>query len=556
MLDRINRNHRWIVALLFVIMIVAGLLVTPDYGMPWDEKTEIGVLGSDIREYIGLFSGQENEPAQSSTGIPFLDASENVDIDHGQSVYYLFSPALFFHYNEGGARTLMLLWHGYTFLVFMAGVAALYCIVSFLTMDWKYGLAASLFLYLSPRFFAEGHYNNKDLMAMVMILLCLWFFIRWMEKRSVSSALLFALFGALATNMRISGLLFFGLAGVFYLVRVTVQKEWNRKNLLLGLIALFGFVAFYFALTPGAWLDPAKFLRYIFARSANFSDWPGYVYYMGKSCRPVPWHYIPVMIALTTPPLIVLLMLAGNVAAMINTFRVKASAFFSGATQYVLLCVLFVWTFLGYTMIRQPILYDSWRHFYFLAGLLYVLAAYGLEQIISLLQGKWKWVGVGAVGLQLFAMLIIIVMNHPFQFVYYNQLAGTNPGERYDLDYWNVSQAQALMRLVDTIDPDEAITVTATDWYTGDGLDKAYSILPARYQSRIRLIFIGYYQMARGADYVMVNPRGLQLCRDKTQEPRQTWLPLYGMDVYLSGLNKVVSLNFFGSEFMAVYQMP
>ena len=62
--------------------------------------------------------------------------------------------------------------------------------------------------------------------------------------------------------------------------------------------------------------------------------------------------------------------------------------------------------------------------------------------------------------------------------------------------------------------------------------------------------------MARGADYVMVNPRGLQLCRDKTQEPRQTWLPLYGIDEYLSGLNKAVSLNAFGSEFMTVYQMP
>ena len=109
MLERIQRNHRWIVALLFIVMIVTGLLVTQDYGMPWDEKTEIGVLGSNVREYIGLFSGQENEPSQSSTGIAFQDASENVDIDHGQSVYYLFSPALFLNYGEGGARTLMLL---------------------------------------------------------------------------------------------------------------------------------------------------------------------------------------------------------------------------------------------------------------------------------------------------------------------------------------------------------------------------------------------------------------------------------------------------------------
>jgi len=123
------------------------------------------------------------------------------------------------------------------------------------------------------------------------------------------------------------------------------------------------------------------------------------------------------------------------------------------------------------------------------------------------------------------------------------------------MDYWNVSQAQALMRLIDTVDSDEQISVTATDWYTGDGLDKAYHILPASYQSRMRTIFINYYQMARGADYVMVNPRGLQLCRDKTQEPKQNWLPMYGVDVFLESLEQVISLNKFGSEFMMVYKM-
>ena len=555
MIDRINRNHRWVIALLFVFMILAGLLVTPDYGMPWDEKTEIGVLGSDVREYVGLLLGEDREPTQSSTGIEFVDASKNVDIDHGQSVYYLFSPALFLASGDGGARTLMLLWHGYTFFVFMAGVFALYCIVSYLTKDWKYGLIASLFLYLTPRFFAEGHYNNKDIMAMVMILLCFWFFIRFMEKRSTPSVLLFSLFGALATNMRISGLFFFALAGLLYLLTVTAKKEWSKKSFSLGLLAVISFAAFYLALTPGTWAGPVKFLRYVFARSTNFSDWPGYVYYMGKSCRPVPWHYIPVMIALTTPPLILFFIIAGHVATVVGTVRGKAASLFSGSLPYYLLCVVFVWAFLGFTMIRQPILYDNWRHFYFLGGLLYVLAAFGVQQIIGLLKGKWKWIGVGGVAAQVVALLVIVVLSHPFQFVYYNQLAGKNPGDRFDMDYWNVSQAQALMQLIDTVDSEEQISVTATDWYTGDGLDKAYHILPLSYQSRMRTIFINYYQMARGADYVMVNPRGLQLCRDKTQEPKQNWLPMYGVDVYLESLEQVISLNEFGSEFMMVYRM-
>ena len=152
-------------------------------------------------------------------------------------------------------------------------------------------------------------------------------------------------------------------------------------------------------------------------------------------------------------------------------------------------------------------------------------------------------------------MLLIVCLSHPFQFVYFNKLAGSDPASKFDMDYWNVSQAQALMQLVDTVDSDEQISVTATDWYTGDGLDKAYQILPASYKSRMRTIFIGYYQMARGADYVMVNPRGLQLCRDKTQEPKQNWLPMYGVEAYLQSLEQVISLRQFDSEFMMIYQM-
>ena len=233
-----------------------------------------------------------------------------------------------------------------------------------------------------------------------------------------------------------------------------------------------------------------------------------------------------------------------------------ANELFAGEKKYFLMMLVFVMAFLGFAMITRPILYDSWRHFYFLYGILLLLAVYGLKTIIDRLRGKWKWAAVGAVGAQILAMLVMVILSHPFQFVYYNALAGSNPGAKYDLDYWNVSQAKTLMQLIDTVDSDEQISVTAADWYTGNGLEKAYNILPEDYKSRVRLVFVGQYTIARGADYLMINPRGLQICSDKTLEPRQQWILAYGLDVYLSGLTKVVSQKAFGSEFMTVYQMP
>ena len=122
MIEKINKNSRIITISLFILMTLIGLIVTPDYGMPWDEELEIRTLGSNIREYVSPFKGKTGEPYQSSTGIPFPDYLQNADMDHGQSVYYPLTPALFADYGPGGARTLMLIWHAYTFLIFMAGV--------------------------------------------------------------------------------------------------------------------------------------------------------------------------------------------------------------------------------------------------------------------------------------------------------------------------------------------------------------------------------------------------------------------------------------------------
>ncbi|MPN64700.1 hypothetical protein SDC9_212476 [bioreactor metagenome] len=113
---------------------------------------------------------------------------------------------------------------------------------------------------------------------MSMILLCLWFFIRFLETRKLGSALLFSLFSAICANMRISGLFFFGLLGLLYLIVLTVKKEWSWKALLLGFSMILSFVVFYFVLTPGMWKAPVEFIKYVFARASNFSDWPGYVF--------------------------------------------------------------------------------------------------------------------------------------------------------------------------------------------------------------------------------------------------------------------------------------
>lgn len=555
MLEKINKMSRQIVVILFILMTLAGLAVTPDYGMPWDELMEIRTLGSSMREYIGLFAGEENEPPKSTTGIVLTDILENPDTDHGQSVYYPLAPVLFTDLGTGGARTLMLIFHAYTFLIFMTGVVFLYFILKFLTRNWKYGLLASLFLYLSPRFFAEGHYNSKDIITMSLIIITLWFAIKFIETKKFRYAAAFAAAGAVAANMRIVGLFFFGLMGLIYIICLSTQKQWTRQNVASGVIAVLVFAAVYMLITPAAWASPWDFIQYVFARSSNYSDWPGYVFYLGKSHRPVPWHYVPVMFAVTTPILIVLLSITGNITTIGQIIRTKAKDLFSGSLKYYFAAAVFTWIFVGYAMIKQPILYDSWRHFYFLYGLLLILAVGGLKAVMDKLKGKVKWAAAGLVGLQLCACMATIGMNHPYEFVYFNLLAGSHPAERYEMDYWNVSQANCLMKLIDKTDPQKVIYLYAADWCSADGLEKAYNILPANYKDRMKVLPISYNGIPKKADYLMISLRAVQVSEYGATPESASWIYTAGLGEFAQKYPVAYAAKAFGSEFMTIYEI-
>ncbi len=555
MIEKINQSSRIIVVTLFALMTLLGLLVTPDYGMPWDEELEIRTLGSNVREYISLFKGKLGEPSQSSLGIPFPDYLQNPDMDHGQSVYYPLTPALFADYGSNGSRTMMLIWHGYTFLIFMAGVMGLYFVCKFLTGDWKYGLLGSLFLFLSPRFFAEGHYNSKDMVVMSLIILLIAAGIKLIESKRYSSAILFAFTAAIATNMRITALFMFGLLGALYIVNLTVRKEWKVKNLWVGLTAILSFLLVSYLITPAAWRTPLEYITYVIGRSSNFADWPGVVYFQGWVRRPVPSSYIPTMIAITTPLLILVLILLGHVTAFVEFFRGVMRKKLMRETAYYLVCIFFIWTFLLFAMIRQPILYNSWRHFYFLYGPMLILAVAAVRFLVELKKGKLKIVVFSAVSIQLLVCVVVIYISHPFQYVYYNLLAGKDPAQNYEFDYWNVSQTQMLMKLADQIDGDK-INVCASDWYSADGLGKSIKVLPEDYKERVQLRSCSILGMKTEADYLVVNRVVLQVMEGEKRQQCSTWLYYPGsMFDLLDKYPAVTSLRAFGSEFMTVYNL-
>lgn len=426
-----------VTALFFILLTLIGLMTVADYTGSYDELAEQAILESNLKEY-----------AIHSIGDPYaLNAepiSQSIERDHGISAYYLYPLVL--SCTDGSEWQRFTLWNAMTWLWFMAGVWSLYALARKMGASQWLGMAAALLLYCSPRLFAEGHYNNKDIVLLSQTLLCLWTGGRFLEKPSFKRVMLFSVCGALACNTKIVGALAWGLIMLgFFICRKKSAKQIG--TLLVGAL---GFLAVYALLTPALWSDPFGFFQYLIQNAASFSRWSGTLYFRGASFeipdQPLPVYYLPYMISVTIPLFVLPLCLLGQLAFLREVWKGRGALLFE-ARGILLASATLVWLLpmLAFLLLR-PIVYNGWRHFYFCFAGLAALAAYGLI-VLGRACGAKKWrKRLYAAGLALCFGLTAIGMieNHPNQGAYYNRLAGSATMET---DYWNSAGTGALKRL-------------------------------------------------------------------------------------------------------------
>ena len=86
-------------------------------------------------------------------------------------------------------------------------------------------------------------------------------------------------------------------------------------------------------------------------------------------------------------------------------------------------------------------LYNGWRQLYFIYPLLIFISIRGLEFFVRKFQIKTVIIFIAP--FLIFTTLWMII-NHPFQFAYFNKFAGNNIRNNFEVDYWGVSNRSAL----------------------------------------------------------------------------------------------------------------
>lgn len=524
---------RLIVIAVFFILFISGLVVSCDYGVAYDEPVEISILQMNIREVAETFFSADSALVYKleDSGIQRISAS--IERDHGQAAYYPFAPILLRenvlngnHEYSDVARP----YHYYTFIVCFTAVLGLYFIVKELFDDRLLALLCAVIFCLSPRFFAESHYNNKDIVLLCLLINACLFGIRATKRRKLPDVLMFALMSALAANTKVIGLFFFALIGLFYLLYISAARLWDRRSVVMMITAIAAFCLFYYILTPAMWHDPLDFFAYSLINAFKFSRWRGTVLFEGSFFQAhlleLPRSYLPKLILITTPPVILLLAVLGLVRLV--WFAVKKlpghadrEPFFF--TLMICLCSL---TPLLVAIVKKTVVYNGWRHFYFSYAGILILFIYGLQWLLR------RWRKAVALLASLFVLFISVqdVMNHPYQYTYYNFLAGKNVEQTYELDYWTVSMKNAL-ELVASAD-DRQLSISCL---TGNRNQLRWGTTSLDGETRARIVIC---DDSEAADYLIENT---------------TYQVLNGTPDVPPGFRYMTSIYAYGSPIVNIY---
>jgi hypothetical protein len=470
-------------------VLAAGLASFRDYGVSWDERVQ-RKYGQEIHAYVAEGDRELFTDRHRYYGPVFeitLNAIERAaGLEDTRSVY--------------------LMRHLVTFLVFWVGVGFFYLLCSRCFRSWKLGLLGAAFLVVSPRIFAHAFFNSKDVPFMAVFIVGVYTLLRFLDARNTRWALIHGAVCAVLVDIRIIGIL---------LVVLTVLMTANQARLaglrgsLRGLVpALAAYLAILaglvVAMWPTLWHDPARNFIRVFEGMRNF-PWEATVLYAGSYVwsTSLPWHYIPVWIVISIP-LSLVLMAGAGLAAAARSLAGKGGGLGSREAFIVLFWLLVP---IGYSIASDAVLYDAWRHAFFVFPALIVMGLAGLSLVLKLIESRAKGAArriaqaavLVAIAVNLAAAGAFMIRNHPHQNVYFNSLVGGIRGAegRFELDYWGLSCRRGL-ELILRNSQAPRITVNAA---TPPGRYNADILKP---EDRSRLVFVSE---PRDAAYYITNFR-------------------------------------------------
>lgn len=494
------------ILLFFLIYLAIGLSIYQDFGISWDEEFQRRT-GQLTFDYVFKDDPSLLDSRDKYYGVAF-------------EIPLLFLEKALPFFGVQDSRQIFLMRHLMTFLLFYSSTIFFYFLGRRIFNDWKISLLGTAFLVLSPRIFGHSFYNPKDIPLLSLFIISAYTLMRYLEKKTVRTAVLHALACAILVDIRIVGILMPILTLLLAGLRMFSLNPPERKKILI-LTSLYGllFVSLTVFFWPILWSNPwREFLNAIkqFSRYPHAMD----LLYMGRkvSSANLPWDYIPVWIGITTPLLYTFTFIFGTFILLKSLFKkpFQTDLHKLGATLFL------TWFFVPIltTILIRSVLFDSWRHLFFVYPAFIMISTIGMERLFihikTIANAKTRKSAFFFIVLAILSSFLhsayFIIRSHPYEQEYFNILFSWNlksTKDCFEMVGWGLPYREALEHILEK-DTRETIKVCV-------------AALPGRLNANIlkpeQRKRLSYAYFVRNADYYLTD--SIWLRKDELQFPRE-----------------------------------
>ncbi|MEX0326089.1 MAG: ArnT family glycosyltransferase [Puniceicoccaceae bacterium] len=338
-----------------------------------------------------------------------------------------------------------------------------------------------LLLLATPSWYGHLFINPKDIpfaSAYIWSLAAILYWVRRAASPGWGIPLLTGLATGVATACRIGGLVLLCYLALF-LFGAILYRGFREKDafkqirsrllaqipkLVVAGVVCFAVLLIYWPYGQWAPFDRAEETL----QNVTQYDWSMPVLFQGMfhEAPELPYYYILKMMLIKIPVMVLVLFVAGCAFTLTKLWEVNRKGTAS-ENEFHHACLLFAVLFpISYVIVKDAVLYNGLRHLLFIVPPMCILAGAGLERIRGLVHGKLPNLKVPAYA-GIVAMLSLTILQmvrlHPYQYVYFNELAGgtARASSQFETDYWGTvykELAEEFAEYLNTASPSPAGT--------------------------------------------------------------------------------------------------
>lgn len=462
------QNANFWASLLVILFLISGISTLQNYGLTWDEG-----LGN-------LFFGERYFHYFTSLNPKYLDFNADLNSLSSYPLHLYLSP---FHDRPNefppladslSAATMYVFSYGLKWLnpidgyhLFTIILAAIFLWAIYRFAEPKLGkfaaIMALLFLGTFPRFWADMHFNVKDVPETIFFGLTLMTYWWWYEKPS--------LLKALGTGILMGGALGVKANAIFILpiLFITIFPLSFRKREIHSSIAHFRKYLWHYLL-----MGVSSLTIYVISWPYLYADvftrlksyWV-YIFSQGGRNMDTSWNIDPIREVLTTMPEIMLL---AFVIGVVLVFRQA----WKDTSPYWRLLLLWAIIPILRTSVPGAVNFDGIRHFLEFVPAFALIAGYGVSRVACSITEKYH---IPKLILQL-GILVLLIANlvqinlryYPYLHLYYNGFIGGFAGARDKFlgteatDYWASSYRQGMEWLNQNSPANSRVSTLIAPW--------------------------------------------------------------------------------------------